>query len=146
MTTYARLQGDLVVEVIRVDEDPPIEDRYHPDIIAELIQLKGGQVTNVTEGYTYDGSSFSPPQAAPEPAPEVFTRRRHIYERATKEECATLAATLEQADDQMAQIFMASDWIDHSNALFAALQSAIVQAVGQDRAAVLLAPSIYPEV
>jgi hypothetical protein len=91
-------------------------------------------------------SELPRPETPPEVPPPVYTRRRHIYERATKSECATLAATLEQADDQLAQIFMASDWIDHGNAWFPDLQAAILQAVGQERAAELLAPSTYPEV
>jgi hypothetical protein len=83
------------------------------------------------------------PRAAPSTA--IYTRRRHIWERATPEECAALSAALEQADDQLAQIFMASDWIDHANSFWPVLTAAVTQAVGADRAAVLLAPSTYPE-
>lgn len=61
MTTYARIVDGKVAEIIVIDGDPPIEDRYHPDVVATCVALKGAQVQNVTEGYTYDGSSFAAP-------------------------------------------------------------------------------------
>lgn len=88
----------------------------------------------------------SPPDAVRPGETSVFTRRRHIWQRATEEESAALSAALEQADDKMAQTFLASDWIDHSNELWPALLASVVQAVGPERAAVLLAPSPYSEI
>lgn len=68
MTTYARIVDGKVAEIIVIDGDPPIEDRYHPDVVATCVALKGAQVQNVTEGYTYDGSSFAAPVAPEAPA------------------------------------------------------------------------------
>jgi hypothetical protein len=76
---------------------------------------------------------------------KVYTRRIHIFERATKDECALLAARLAAAEDQLAQIFSAADWIDHDNPWFPELRSEISAAVGSDRAEVLLAASPYPQ-
>lgn len=68
MTTYARIVDGRVAEIIVIDSDPPIEERYHPDVISTCVLLKGAQVQNVTEGYTYDGSSFTAPVAPEAPA------------------------------------------------------------------------------
>ena len=68
MTTYARIMDGRVAEIIAIDSDPPIEERYHPDVVATCVTLKGAQIQNVTEGHTYDGSSFAAPVAPEAPA------------------------------------------------------------------------------
>ena len=69
MTLYARIQDGTVAEIIEVTDGPTLEERYHPDIVAQCVTLKGAQVQNVTPGYTYDGSSFTAPAPLPEPEP-----------------------------------------------------------------------------
>ena len=73
--------------------------------------------------------------------PPIYTRRRDIFERATTEESAALSALLEQSDDRMAQIFMASDWLPHGTALFLTMSAAMLTVIEPERLAVLLAPS-----
>lgn len=63
MTLYARIQDGAVAEIIEITDGPTLEERYHPDIVAQCVTLKGAQVQNVTPGYTYDGSSFTAPVA-----------------------------------------------------------------------------------
>ena len=68
MTLYARIQDGVVAEIIEITDGPTLEERYHPDIVAQCVTLKGAQVQNVTPGYTYDGSSFTAPVAPEAPA------------------------------------------------------------------------------
>lgn len=51
---YARIQNDIVAEIIETDGD--IAEMYHPDI-----QIVPCSDPAVTEGYTYDGSKFHEP-------------------------------------------------------------------------------------
>ena len=69
MTTYARVQDGAVAEIIIVDGDPPLAERYHPDIVAACVALTEQQASTVLPGYTYDGSTFAAPvvPAVPEP-------------------------------------------------------------------------------
>lgn len=80
MTTYARIVDGRVAEIIVIDGDPPIEDRYHPEVVATCVTLKGAQVQNVTEGYTYDGSSFTAPVEPAAPAVAEPTKAELLAE------------------------------------------------------------------
>ena len=69
---YILLENNAVKERIPdVNPDLPevaIEDRYHPDFVANLIYVEDGQ--DIPEGYIYDaetGTFSAPPE--PEPAP-----------------------------------------------------------------------------
>ncbi|MBB3012026.1 hypothetical protein [Cupriavidus alkaliphilus] len=66
MKTYVRIDGGVVVELIRpmVDEDGkdvPIEARYHPDFVATLVD-----VTDITpipvQGDVYADGEFTKPE------------------------------------------------------------------------------------
>lgn len=63
MAIYARVDGGIVRELIVIPDDgPPIEDRFHPDIVATLWDV--GQ--DVREGWVLDGDTLIAP-----PAPSV---------------------------------------------------------------------------
>jgi hypothetical protein len=64
MKTYARIDGGKVVEIIAPlsnDEgaEVPIEARFHPDIVVSLVDVT--DVPEVSEGWTYDGNTVTPP-------------------------------------------------------------------------------------
>lgn len=80
MTLYARIQDGTVAEIIEVTDGPTLEERYHPDIVAQCVTLKGAQVQNVTPGYTYDGSSFTAPVAPEPPAAAEPTKAELLAE------------------------------------------------------------------
>jgi hypothetical protein len=74
MQKFALIRDGVVAEVIKVPAStPPLEDRYHPDVVAACVELIGEGSTKVEGGWLYDGTSFSEP-SAPEPpaaAPEM---------------------------------------------------------------------------
>ncbi len=61
---YARIDGGTVVEIITIPDDADIADRYHPDIVVDLI-LCGPEVA---PGWVYGGDTFAPPPPAPPPS------------------------------------------------------------------------------
>ncbi len=66
MTNYARIQAGLVVEII--DTDQPIDEMYHPDIAASILEVED----DVEVGWSYaEADGFKAPTgAAPTPTPE----------------------------------------------------------------------------
>lgn len=149
MSTFALIADGLVYSLVpaTVDIDGmtyAMADRFHPDVVAHAVELSPAQAQDVEVGWMYAGGVFSaPPIQQPDP-PKTYVRRIHIFERATPGECVDLAGRLAAADDQLAQIFSAADWIDHENPWYPSLRAEIVSAVGEERAGVLLAPSPYP--
>lgn len=67
MTTYARMVGGLAVEIIEpffVDgQEVPIEKRFHPDVVATLVEWP-------------DGQPLSQPDPEPAPLPMSVTMRQ----------------------------------------------------------------------
>jgi hypothetical protein len=143
MTTYARITDGVVVEIIKVESDPPIEDRYHPDIVAKLITLRGAQVTNVTEGYTYDGSSFAAPTPEPEAPKLARTYKADIWRRSTDEEAEALDSALTEAPVRLRRLWDDSQLLMHEAEEFPYLRASVIAVVGEDRADALLAPSYF---
>lgn len=68
MTTYARIQDGIVVELIPAS-DTPIGDRFHPSVVAEMVEIPDG--LGVDCGWLQNGSIFSEPPAPP-PIPVVL--------------------------------------------------------------------------
>ena len=65
---YARIDGGKVVEVIPPVTDSegvviPIQNRYHPDFVAALIECPEG----TQQGYIFDGVQFFPPPPPVQP-------------------------------------------------------------------------------
>lgn len=67
MKTYARIDGDTVVEfilpVVIEGEEIAIDRRYHPDFVATLVVVPAGAAVAV--GDSYVGGQFGPPPATP---------------------------------------------------------------------------------
>ena len=62
MKTYARIQDDLVAELLKTDGD--IKSMFHP----ALVWVDVSSQANVAEGWQFDGTNFTPPPVPP-PAP-----------------------------------------------------------------------------
>lgn len=62
--TYARIAGGIVAEIIPTSATP-IEERFHPDIVATLVAASA----EVAEGWLWDGQAFAAPPPPPSPAP-----------------------------------------------------------------------------
>jgi hypothetical protein len=56
---FARIQGDIVAEVIELPDDVTPDLAFHPDIAATLVQCSD----KVAPGWRYAGGKFSAPQA-----------------------------------------------------------------------------------
>ncbi|MBP0492882.1 hypothetical protein [Roseomonas indoligenes] len=80
MQTFARVQGGVVAEIVKIPADtPPLEERYHPDLIPAFVELSGPGSQSVGEGWLYDGSTFSEPphaEAPQDPVPASITPRQ----------------------------------------------------------------------
>ena len=62
MKTYARIQDNLVAELLKTDGD--IKSMFHPT----LVWVDVSPQANIAEGWQFDGTNFAPPPAAPSPA------------------------------------------------------------------------------
>jgi len=86
MKTYARLENNVVAEIIlpqpydaespdwvegepsRIGEETPIELRFHPSLVANMVDITG-MIPKPQYGWVYDGAGFSAPAPyAPSPA------------------------------------------------------------------------------
>jgi hypothetical protein len=94
MTTYARIDDGKVVEIIEplvldfpetmpsedgaepttaiVSREVPINERYHPDFVATLVDVSG--VPGVEVGWSYDGRTFAAPIPYTEPVAAALAR------------------------------------------------------------------------
>lgn len=70
---YARVEGGVVAEVVRVRQgEPGLEQRYHVDALAGFVPVPQAWSAAVEPGWLHDGAAFSPP------APVVRTGPRFI--------------------------------------------------------------------
>ena len=61
---FALLDGGVVAEVVRVmPGEPPVEERYHPDVAANFVPVPRAQSAQVAPGWRWDGMAFQPPAA-----------------------------------------------------------------------------------
>lgn len=68
MDFYAYIEDGIVIEIIAPMADAqgdeiPIEDRYHPDFVKNLIKITGVD-PRPDQNWTYDGMQFYPPSSA----------------------------------------------------------------------------------
>lgn len=67
MKTYARIDGDTVVEIVLPvvieGEEITIDRRYHPNFVASLVVVPAGAAIAV--GDSYVGGQFGPPPVTP---------------------------------------------------------------------------------
>lgn len=75
------------------------------------------------------------------PPPIIITAKADIWRRCTDLEAQMLDGALADAPAQLRRIFDAAQYIDHSDAFFPVLRSAITDVLGQTRADELLAGS-----
>lgn len=74
MSTYARIAGGVVAELIETPPGTDIADLFHPDLVAMMVPVPDGAAVAV--GHGWDGTDFTPP-AAPAPlVPGSITRRQ----------------------------------------------------------------------
>ncbi|WP_424138153.1 hypothetical protein [Roseomonas chloroacetimidivorans] len=97
----------------------------------------------VQAGWLYDGSTFSAPPAPEAPPSEAIVRtlKSDIWRRCTDEEAEALEAALNAAPVRLRRLFDDSTILESNWPEYEALRSGIVQAVGEERAAELLAAS-----
>jgi hypothetical protein len=73
MQTYALIRDGVVAEIVKVPANtPPIDERFHPDIVAASVLLTTSQAKAVQEGWLYEGEGFAAP---PDPGPAAPTPR-----------------------------------------------------------------------
>lgn len=96
--TYARIEGDVVLELITIDGEPPLEERFHPTIVAQCVALTEEEVGLVAVGWVRQDDALVPPAlAAPRtaPAPKLADLQRQMA--ALQRQMEAIAAT---ASDQ----------------------------------------------
>ncbi|MBP0492152.1 hypothetical protein [Roseomonas indoligenes] len=80
MQTFARVQDGIVAEIVKIPANtPPLEERYHPDLIPAFVELSGPGSQSIGEGWLYDGSTFTAPapvEAPEDPVPTSITPRQ----------------------------------------------------------------------
>lgn len=110
---HARIVAGRVAELIDIPPAADLAERYHPDVVASLVQVPAGIA--VAEGWWWDGQVFAPraePASVPPPiraiAPLAFRRRLAAGTRAA----LTLAASraLEAGDATL------QTWLDDVSA------------------------------
>lgn len=77
---YARIVEGIVAEIIPATAEP-IEDRFHPDVLATLVLLEPEQVGVVDLGWLYDGEDFIAPAPPPAASPLRFIRPNKLRAR-----------------------------------------------------------------
>lgn len=75
MANYARVVGGQVAEIIE-ETDEPMACRFHPDLVADLVQVPA----EVQPGWLWDGAQFAArPIPAPPPPPPVTARQLRLW-------------------------------------------------------------------
>jgi hypothetical protein len=80
MKTYARIESDQVVEIVvpmtdADDNEIPIEERFHPEIVATLVDITARP--DVQVGWTYSNGAFAAPEPVDQnPVPQLVSMRQ----------------------------------------------------------------------
>ncbi|UZO91780.1 hypothetical protein [Roseomonas mucosa] len=109
MLAYARIVNGVVAEIISIEEIPPIDERFHPDVVATLVEMPGHRLDEISVGYLYNGSDFvaPPPAAAPGTSRTITPREFRNRFTAAEKGAITLAASRGmEADDSTLQVFL----------------------------------------
>lgn len=89
-----------------------------------------------SSGEAGDVALFVPP-----PLPPFIVFKGDIWRRCTDDEAATLDAALSQQPVRLKRLFNDATLLQSDDELFGAVQQAVSQLLGPDRAAIVLAPS-----
>ncbi|WP_338662640.1 hypothetical protein VQH23_21125 [Pararoseomonas sp. SCSIO 73927] len=136
MQTFAHVRDGVVAEIVKIPaKSPPLEERYHPDLLPGFVELSGPGSQSVTDGWLWDGAAFSaPPAPDPLSAPRTCSPRE-FRERWTMDErkAVTLAASKAlEAGDATLQVFLddlsASQMVELNHPTLLAGMDAVVAA------------------
>jgi len=114
---YARIENGLAVEIVEpmLDDDGnevPIEDRFHPEIVATLIDITGVQ-PSPRQGWTFDGTNFAEYVPPPRASSEILATDTGVRDVLLAEATARIAplqdaVDLDEATD--AEIALLKQW------------------------------------
>jgi hypothetical protein len=146
MNMFALIQNNSVVlvepEIVTVDGiDYAMSDRFHPDVLANFVQLTHDQAAVVRSGWLYAGGKFI---SAPEPPvleAEAFTWKTDIWDRCTDDEASALDAGLQEAPVKERRMWDDANSVMHNNPLYITLRSTFAARFGEERADMIFAPS-----
>jgi hypothetical protein len=74
MSTYARIAGGVVAELIETPPGTDIADLLHPDLVAMMVPVPDPGAVAV--GHGWDGKRFTPPSPRPASPPPAVTMRQ----------------------------------------------------------------------
>lgn len=74
MSTYARIAGGVVAELIETPPGADIADLFHPDLVAMMVPVPDPGAVAV--GHGWDGKRFTPPSPRPASPPPAVTMRQ----------------------------------------------------------------------
>jgi hypothetical protein len=94
MRDYARIENDIVVELISLDDSADITTLYHPDLI--WIEVTG--VAGVALGWVVVGGTVQPPPPPPPPTKDELTAYSAKQRYATASFNVTIAGLLFYSD------------------------------------------------
>lgn len=101
MAVYARIADGVVAELITVEGDPPVEERFPQVILDTLVEIPEDRVETVREGWTYSASGFEPPPPPP-PTPEPpAPTKEELLQRIIALE--TMVATLREQIESLSE-------------------------------------------
>lgn len=74
MSTYARIAGGVVAELVETPPGADIADLFHPDLVAMMVPVPDPAA--VAPGHLWDGEAFAPPPPPTPPAVLAVTMRQ----------------------------------------------------------------------
>lgn len=143
MTTYAQVVDGRVQRVWTSEPEfaeIPLDQQMAPEIAAQMVALSAAQAKTVSGGWSYNGAVFTAP-AEPPAEPFRIIWKADVWRRCSADEAETLDGVLAQAPVRLRRIFEAAQYLDPADPDFPVIRDAVVLALGEARAAEVLAPS-----
>lgn len=138
MRVYARIENGKVAELIG-ETETPLTERFHPSIVATCVELL--QNTDVKIGDVYANGFFSKPPPVGTENPALRTYKSDVWRRCTDAEAQALDAALAAATAKLRRLWDDCTILEHEAPEWSLLVAGVAAAVGEERAAEILAPS-----
>jgi hypothetical protein len=132
-----------VGDVVMVSSSAIDQNRLFPQG-ATVLEVIGAGITTDAEALAayhskivdLDNDTFTDP-----PGPPVTTQKADIWRRCTDNEADTLSNLLAALPARKRNLYNDCNYLDHADPFFTELATAVGQAIGQERAAIVLAAS-----
>lgn len=144
MIVYQTDGNGIFVGTTEADESPLEPGVFHIPggcVEQEPPELADGERARWTDGaWVVEPIPPVEPEEPPEPALMTKTHKATIWRRLTDEEAEQLDAALSAAPLRLRRIFEAAQYLDTNDPDYPTLRAGVVAALGEERAAEVLAP------